>query len=166
MFEIITDDYDDEVAAVKQSFRRSLAFDCYRLQAGRRLHQPAVHRRPARRGRSSIPGRPGMKTIPLKLVKGGKEADLLAPKGWIKQTTIGEPRLSEIVVNYRQLGYEVHVIEHREESAGRLQYLLYGWRGDGPGLRRRVYPQGERRQDDAADDELFGPTGEYDGGAG
>lgn len=28
MFEIITDDYDDEVAAVKQTFRRSLAFDC------------------------------------------------------------------------------------------------------------------------------------------
>ena len=28
MFEIITDDYEDEVAASKQSFRRSLAFDC------------------------------------------------------------------------------------------------------------------------------------------
>lgn len=28
MYEIITDDYDDEVAAVKQQFRRSLAFDC------------------------------------------------------------------------------------------------------------------------------------------
>lgn len=55
--------------------------------------------------------------IPLKLVRDGKEADLLAG-GWIKQTTIGEPRLSEIVENYRQLGYEVHVIEHREESGG------------------------------------------------
>jgi hypothetical protein len=53
--------------------------------------------------------------IPLKLVKGGEENDLLA-QGWVKQTTIGEPRLSEIVENYRQLGYEVHVIEHREES--------------------------------------------------
>ena len=28
MFEIIADDYDDEVAAVKQAFRRSLGFDC------------------------------------------------------------------------------------------------------------------------------------------
>ncbi|MCL4759621.1 MAG: ferredoxin [Rhodocyclaceae bacterium] len=28
MFEIITDDYDDEVACVKKSFTRSLAFDC------------------------------------------------------------------------------------------------------------------------------------------
>ena len=55
--------------------------------------------------------------IPLKLVRDGKEADLLA-EGWIKQTTIGEPRLSEIVENYRQLGYEVHVIEHQEESGG------------------------------------------------
>lgn len=53
--------------------------------------------------------------IPLKLIKGGKEADLLS-EGWVKQTTIGEPRLSEIVENYRQLGYEVHVVEHREEA--------------------------------------------------
>lgn len=50
--------------------------------------------------------------IPLKLVKDGKEADLLAA-GWVKQTTIGEPRLSEIVENYRQLGYEVHVIDRK-----------------------------------------------------
>jgi len=28
MFEIISDDYDDEVAAIKQSARRALAFDC------------------------------------------------------------------------------------------------------------------------------------------
>lgn len=55
--------------------------------------------------------------IPLKLVRGGKEAELLAD-GWIKQTTIGEPRLSEIVENYRSLGYEVHVIEHVEQTDG------------------------------------------------
>jgi hypothetical protein len=28
MFEIITDDYDEEVAAVKQQFRKTLAYDC------------------------------------------------------------------------------------------------------------------------------------------
>ena len=28
MFEIITDDYDDEVAAIKAANRRSLAYDC------------------------------------------------------------------------------------------------------------------------------------------
>ena len=55
--------------------------------------------------------------IQLKLVKGGKEADLLA-EGWVKKTTIGEPRLSEIAENYRQLGYEVHVVEHGEEASG------------------------------------------------
>lgn len=55
-----------------------------------------------------------MTVIPLKLIKGGKETDLLAA-GWVKQTTIGEPRLTEIVENYRRLGYEVHVIEHPEE---------------------------------------------------
>jgi len=29
--------------------------------------------------------------------------------GWIKQTTIGEPRLSEIVELYQSLGYEVRL---------------------------------------------------------
>jgi hypothetical protein len=56
-------------------------------------------------------------TIPLKVVKGDREAELLAA-GWVKQTTIGEPRLSEIVENYRSLGYEVHVVEHVEQADG------------------------------------------------
>ncbi|MBE0511991.1 hypothetical protein IBX38_02960 [Candidatus Bathyarchaeota archaeon] len=30
-------------------------------------------------------------------------------EGWVKQTTIGEPRLSEIVELYRSLGYEVRL---------------------------------------------------------
>lgn len=55
--------------------------------------------------------------IPLKLVKGGKEGDLLA-QGWTKQTTIGEPRLSEIAENYRQLGYEVHIALHPADDTG------------------------------------------------
>ena len=48
---------------------------------------------------------------------GGAAADsndpsaLLAQAGWILRTTIGEPRLSEVVENYRAMGYEVHV-EH------------------------------------------------------
>jgi hypothetical protein len=58
-----------------------------------------------------------MEPIRLKLVKGGKEGELLA-QGWIKQTTIGEPRLSEIVENYRNMGYEVVVIEHPAEASG------------------------------------------------
>ena len=51
-------------------------------------------------------------------MKGGKEADLFA-EGWIKKTTIGEPRLSEIVENYRQLGYEVQVVE---QSTGEISF--------------------------------------------
>ena len=34
-----------------------------------------------------------------------------AQAGWSLRTTIGEPRLSEVVENYRAMGYEVHV-EH------------------------------------------------------
>jgi hypothetical protein len=33
----------------------------------------------------------------------------LAQEGWVLRTTIGEPRLSEVVSNYRAMGYEVHV---------------------------------------------------------
>ena len=33
----------------------------------------------------------------------------LEKEGWVKQTTIGEPRLSEIVQLYRSLGYAVHL---------------------------------------------------------
>jgi len=91
--------------------------------------------------------------IPLKLVKGGKEGELLA-EGWVKQTTIGEPRLSEIVENYRQLGYEVRVVEHREESgdgcstcftAGAEMGQVYG----------DVYVRKGKGGKRAVDDELF-----------
>jgi len=33
----------------------------------------------------------------------------LEKEGWVKQTTIGEPRLSEIVELYKPLGYEVRL---------------------------------------------------------
>jgi hypothetical protein len=36
-------------------------------------------------------------------------ASTLAQDGWILRTTIGEPRLSEVVENYRAMGFEVHV---------------------------------------------------------
>ena len=41
-------------------------------------------------------------------MKGLREKEL-EEEGWVKQTTIGEPRLSEIVELYRSLGYEVHL---------------------------------------------------------
>jgi hypothetical protein len=58
-----------------------------------------------------------MEPIRLRLVPSGQEGELLA-QGWTKQTTIGEPRLSEIVENYRNMGYEVHVVEHPVEQSG------------------------------------------------
>ena len=33
----------------------------------------------------------------------------LEKEGWVKQTTIGEPRLSEIVELYKSIGYEVRL---------------------------------------------------------
>lgn len=37
------------------------------------------------------------------------ERKKLEEEGWVKQTTIGEPRLSEIVELYKSLGYEVRL---------------------------------------------------------
>ena len=56
-----------------------------------------------------------MEPILLKLLKGGQEG-MLIEQGWTKKTTLGEPRLSEVVENYRNMGYEVHVIEHPVET--------------------------------------------------
>lgn len=39
----------------------------------------------------------------------GRMSEKLEKKGWIKRTTIGEPRLSEIVELYESLGYQVRV---------------------------------------------------------
>ena len=33
----------------------------------------------------------------------------LEKKGWVKRTTIDEPRLSEIIKEYEALGFEVHL---------------------------------------------------------
>lgn len=52
------------------------------------------------------------KTIPIKqetVVQEEQAEDRLLREGWRRQTTIGEPRLSEIVDTYKTMGYEVHV---------------------------------------------------------
>lgn len=41
----------------------------------------------------------------------------LANEGWILRTTIGEPRLSEVVENYKAMGFEVHVEHFGTSSA-------------------------------------------------
>jgi len=73
--------------------------------------------------------------IPIKRVdkdEFGMEAD-----GWERRGVLGEPRLSEMAQNYRELGYEVEVIEvqRREgdctvcfdegEAAGQVYGLLF-----------------------------------------
>jgi len=57
------------------------------------------------------------KTIPIREITAGgtREAELVR-EGWRKQTTIGEPRLTELAENYRELGYEVLVERYRVEG--------------------------------------------------
>jgi hypothetical protein len=42
------------------------------------------------------------------------ESELLF-RGYTRRTTASEPRLSEIVAEYRRIGFEVELIEHRVE---------------------------------------------------
>jgi hypothetical protein len=42
-------------------------------------------------------------------VEKGLREKKLEKEGWFKQTTIGEPRLSEIVQLYKSLGYEIRL---------------------------------------------------------
>jgi len=47
---------------------------------------------------------------PCGLSGGADDSSLrLQREGWVLRTTIGEPRLSEIVENYQAMGHEVHV---------------------------------------------------------
>lgn len=46
------------------------------------------------------------KLIPIRPVRDQTEADLVRT-GWRKQTTLAEPRLSEVAQGYRSMGYEV-----------------------------------------------------------
>lgn len=63
----------------------------------------------------------------------------LARDGWLAQSTIGEPKLSELVGTYKKLGYEVH-LEPYQPSAD-----------DGPGAEgldlSRVYVRKVARDD-------------------
>jgi hypothetical protein len=49
----------------------------------------------------------------------------LEKEGWIKRTTIDEPRLSEIVLEYESLGYEVHLEPVKLEDLGEVCKKCY-----------------------------------------
>ena len=61
--------------------------------------------------RGSLRQEPLRKGVERRLMAEGKglREKNLEKEGWVKQTTIGEPRLSEIVELYKSLGYEVHL---------------------------------------------------------
>lgn len=59
-----------------------------------------------------------MKPKPIFLVRKSehsREAKLLS-EGYVRRTTAGEPRLSELVTEYQRIGFDVEVIEHRTEE--------------------------------------------------
>ena len=92
------------------------------------------------------------RVIPIAQAKVLSPEDALRKEGWVRQTTIGEPRLSEIVQNYKAMGFEVHVEEFKTEGesgcttcfdAGQGMGFMYG----------TVYVR--KRSEPAGEDELF-----------
>lgn len=89
--------------------------------------------------------------IPIVQAKVVSPEDALLKDGWVRQTTIGEPRLSEIVQNYKAMGFEVHVEEFKTDGdgcntcfdAGQGLGFMYG----------TVYVR--KRGEEAGEDELF-----------
>lgn len=65
-----------------------------------------------------IPMATTKRVIPIAQARTVSPEDTLLRDGWQRQTTIGEPRLSEIVKNYRAMGFEVHVEEFKAEGDG------------------------------------------------
>lgn len=56
-----------------------------------------------------------MATLQFHRTVGTNPATELLHRGYTRRTTTMEPRLSEIVDEYRRIGFEVEVIEHQEE---------------------------------------------------
>jgi hypothetical protein len=89
--------------------------------------------------------------IPIVQARAVSPEDALQKDGWVRQTTIGEPRLSEIVQNYKAMGFEVHVEEFKTGGegcntcfeAGQEMGFTYG----------TVYVR--KRSEAAEEDELF-----------
>jgi hypothetical protein len=77
-----------------------------------------------------IPMATTKRVIPIAQAKTVSPEDALLRDGWKRQTTIGEPRLSEIVKNYKAMGFEVHVEEYKVGRRG-LQHLLRRRPGNG-----------------------------------
>ena len=99
-----------------------------------------------------IPMATTKRVIPIAQAKTVSPEDALLRDGWKRQTVIGEPRLSEIVANYKAMGFEVHVEEFKTEGesgcntcfdAGEEMGFSYGT----VYIRKRNEPTGE--------DELF-----------
>jgi hypothetical protein len=100
----------------------------------------------------AIPMAETRRVIPIAQAKVLSPEDALLKDGWVRQTTIGEPRLSEIVQNYKAMGFEVHVEEFKTEGesgcttcfdAGQGLGFMYG----------TVYVR--KRSEQAGEDELF-----------
>ncbi len=92
------------------------------------------------------------RVIPIAQSKAVNPEDALLRDGWIRQTIIGEPRLSEIVQNYKAMGFEVHVEEFKTEGDSGCTTCFDA--GQGMGFQYgTVYVR--KRSEPAGEDELF-----------
>lgn len=59
-----------------------------------------------------------MPDLNLLIAAGSKPKEDLIAQGYTRRTTAAEPRLSELVTHYKEIGHDVEVIEFKAESNG------------------------------------------------
>jgi hypothetical protein len=62
----------------------------------------------------------GIYALSLSCGGGSQRDEELKKKGWVRQFVTDEPRLSEAVELYKEIGYEVHLEEAAFEEANQL----------------------------------------------
>lgn len=56
------------------------------------------------------------KVVFFRHLSASRKAELLS-RGYSRRTTAAEPRLSELVAEYRRIGFDVEVVEYRAEAS-------------------------------------------------
>jgi hypothetical protein len=99
-----------------------------------------------------IPMATTKRVIPIAQAKTVSPEDALLRDGWKRQTTIGEPRLSEIVKNYQTMGFR-GPCRGVQGRGGWLQHLFRRRPGNGDEFTARSMCASRRML--PPDDELF-----------
>jgi hypothetical protein len=76
-------------------------------------------------------------------VKKASRRELLEKAGWVRRTTYDEPRLSELVESYRELGFEVRLEEPDSDEPDECSACFKG----SAGKLKTIYTREKRKRE-------------------